>query len=159
MKKQEEYVQICPQCGSADVGADFTNPGALAFAMSSVLRCSHCGHTGTFFPSIPKSKVHEPLPVTKVKNRELVGKEFMRGNLRMELLVSGGMFVLLGIVILSYSIVGGIFTILFGAMFLAGYVTHVYCKNKWYSKAIFIILVTIYVIGLGLTLLLTSPGF
>ncbi|MBU0976931.1 MAG: hypothetical protein KKD18_00775, partial [Nanoarchaeota archaeon] len=77
--KNKSRIQICPQCGSPDIKTDFSNAAAITRGFLNVMKCNHCGHEGTFFPTIEISKLKKPLDVKKVKNVQHFDKTFARG--------------------------------------------------------------------------------
>lgn len=51
-RKKEEYVNICPKCGSINVQTDFSNPVVWDFGTTVKYKCNSCGYLSNFLPQI-----------------------------------------------------------------------------------------------------------
>ncbi len=100
MKK--DRIQICPQCGSPDIETDFSNAAAITRGFLNVMKCNHCGHEGTFFPTIHKSKLKKPCNIKQVKNVQHFDKTFARGFFKITLFAFFVFFGIIGAFMLSH---------------------------------------------------------
>lgn len=59
--KKEEYVKVCPNCGSTDIriGQESTRKITDAFGIDSEFKCGNCGFSSYLFPEVPLSKLEE----------------------------------------------------------------------------------------------------
>src|SRR3989344_4465720 len=97
--KKVKRVQICPKCKSPDIETDFSNAGAVSVGhFVNLKKCNNCGHNGTFFPTIPISKLKSPLPASKVKNNQHFDTSFAKGYFGLHIRVIGFFFILMGLV-------------------------------------------------------------
>ncbi len=53
----KEYALICPECKSADVRIDKTNPLQAPMGLPSYYTCNRCGHSSNSFPEIRISEL------------------------------------------------------------------------------------------------------
>jgi len=67
--KEEERVQVCPNCGSTNVRPDLSKE-MIAWGGSTRMACRDCDHSGLVFPEIPESQVKEYAKTRKVKSKE-----------------------------------------------------------------------------------------
>ncbi len=70
--KKEEYVKICPKCGSADVSVDFSNPAVWSYGAPSKHKCKACGHVAAVFPEVAKSKTKSYKPKKETQEKDVV---------------------------------------------------------------------------------------
>lgn len=77
--KNKSRIQICPQCGSSNIQPDFSNAGAITRGFMATVRCNNCGHEGTFFPTIEKTKLKKSLKPKKIKNVQYLDTTFAKG--------------------------------------------------------------------------------
>ncbi|MCA9485605.1 MAG: hypothetical protein KC506_02055 [Nanoarchaeota archaeon] len=97
-KTSKERIQVCPQCGSPDIQTDFSDAGRVATGVFNVMKCNHCKHEGTFFPTVNKKQLTKPLPKKQVKNVKRFDKTFARGY-SAYFLGTGGLFSILASII------------------------------------------------------------
>ena len=73
MKKKinEVYVQICPLCGSTDVGVNFENSAGWAYGNSASYQCNSCGNIANIFPEVLKKDVSIQSKKIQKKSKEL----------------------------------------------------------------------------------------
>lgn len=71
--KKEQYVQVCPKCGSTRVHVDFSNPVVWAYGTTTKYRCESCGHMAPIFPEMPKKEVTHYKRMLKEKMQEHKG--------------------------------------------------------------------------------------
>lgn len=50
----DEFIPICPECGSTDIGTDFSNPVVWDFGAPPKKKCRTCGYIAEVFPEIEK---------------------------------------------------------------------------------------------------------
>ena len=70
--KKEEYVKICPKCGSTNVSVDFSNPTVWSYGAPSKHQCKSCGHVAAVFPEVVKNKTESYKPKGKVEKSNRV---------------------------------------------------------------------------------------
>ncbi|HIH34327.1 MAG TPA: hypothetical protein HA282_02875 [Nanoarchaeota archaeon] len=56
LKKELEFVKICPKCNSLDLKTDMR---LVFLGDASTLTCKDCGYTNTFFPEVEAGKLKE----------------------------------------------------------------------------------------------------
>lgn len=63
-KPGEEYVRVCPRCGSTNIDRKIETSGWVvalggmgSAAVFDVFNCIDCGYFGQFMPEFPKSKL------------------------------------------------------------------------------------------------------
>jgi len=78
-KHKIKRAQICPHCGSPDIETDFSNAAAVAFGYLSIIKCNNCKHEGTFFPTVPISKIKKPIKPSQVKTNTKKDITFAKG--------------------------------------------------------------------------------
>lgn len=76
--KKEEYIMVCPKCGSIDIEHDYSQPALVAGGIFSY-KCNNCSHVAVAFPEIHIADLHKPKNPKKIKNKELVDIEVGKG--------------------------------------------------------------------------------
>src|SRR3989338_6355925 len=66
-KEKEKYQQICPKCGSEEIGNNFTNKANIACGGSIGKKCKECGYEGQFYIEV-EEKDSNKMPA-KIKNK------------------------------------------------------------------------------------------
>lgn len=80
MAEDGQRIRICPQCGSDDVEADFTEAAMARAGGSNKWHCNHCDYIGMVFPEVPLSEVpDDPIPVEDLPEREQVDLSYGKG--------------------------------------------------------------------------------
>ena len=59
-KDEEEYVKVCPNCGSTDieVGEEISRKLTDVFGVDSEFRCNNCGHLDYFHEDKKQSSIN-----------------------------------------------------------------------------------------------------
>lgn len=141
---KEEYVQVCPKCGSPDISSDFSQP-ALVMGGIYPKTCNHCGHTAKIFPEIEMKDLKMPLPKKEVKGRQLQSQEYSKGWFGIiKILAPLGIF--LGIIISFYNTLAGVIILVYYAIFT--YLTFNQDKNSEIKKYIVVMILLGYIIGI-----------
>lgn len=99
--KNKSRIQICPQCGSPDIQTDFSNAGAIARGFMGVMKCNHCNHEGTFFPTVHITELKKPFNLKKAKNVRHFDKTFSRGLFKTTLFLLLIIFLMTGIIMFN----------------------------------------------------------
>ena len=55
--KKEEYVMVCPKCGSKDVSYNFGIEATASGFSTFTYKCNKCGHIAQVFPEITAEEV------------------------------------------------------------------------------------------------------
>jgi predicted RNA-binding Zn-ribbon protein involved in translation (DUF1610 family) len=55
--KKEQYVMICPKCGSADISSDFSSQSYGQGSFFNEHKCNSCSYKGELFPEVPIIKL------------------------------------------------------------------------------------------------------
>ncbi|MFH1802309.1 MAG: hypothetical protein ABH864_02545 [archaeon] len=100
--KNKNHIQICPQCGSPDIKTDFSNHAAVVRGFFNVMKCNHCSHEGTFFPTVEKNKLKKPPSIKEVKNVKHFDKTFAKGSFRTEFGALAIFFGIIGMAMILY---------------------------------------------------------
>lgn len=102
--KKEQYIQVCPKCFSPNIETDFSNAAAVATGFfQNIKKCNNCGHSGTFFPKISKSKI-KTKQKSEVKNQTYFDKTFAKGYFAYLFLFWGILLIIIGIIISVYKL-------------------------------------------------------
>ena len=56
LKKEIEFVKICPKCNSLDLKSDMR---LVFLGDTSTFTCKDCGYTNSFFPEVEIGKIKE----------------------------------------------------------------------------------------------------
>ncbi len=154
---KEEYIQICPKCGSPDIEVDFTNAAAVSAGfIGQVKKCNYCGHTGKFFPEVPISKVKKLKEKNEIKGKTFIDKTYVSGVI--------GLWKIIGIIAILFSVamlfidsarsIGFYFLLLGILLTIYGFLRDEY-KNKLFMKIIGLIIILYLAVG-GFVLLAFS---
>ena len=80
MPKKEDYVTVCPKCGSDNVSFEKEAAYVATGLSNQYKECNNCGYHGLIFPEAPRSQVTEkPKDIKEVKKVELVQTSFGKG--------------------------------------------------------------------------------
>ena len=128
-KEKEKYQQICPKCGSEEIGNNFTNRANIAYGGSIGKKCNACGYEGQFYIEV-EEKDSKKVPAkikNKGKNQEIehVDQTFAKGLFTFAR-IFGVISIALGVIIIfigEESLFLGITSILWGIFLL-------YCEKK-----------------------------
>jgi len=144
-KEKEEYIQVCPKCGSPDLDFGFHSAAGASVGLSSI-KCNNCGHIGRIFPKIPASKVKKPKKTKKVKGRELVSTYYGSGLTSVWKGTSIIVFIFSVIMLLIPGIrIFGLFLLPFSVLaFLYSILKDKY-SDKWFLKLIMIIIILYFI--------------
>ncbi len=76
--KEEQYVRICPKCGSTNVHIDFSNLLVWAFGTTTKYKCGDCSYLGSLFPEVLKIEMqyYKKELKEKIKSGEAGFKEY-----------------------------------------------------------------------------------
>jgi hypothetical protein len=114
-KKKERWVKVCPKCGSKGVVGDDSVPVFASTGLfNSIKKCENCGHTGVFFPEVPKNKApKKTISPEKVKSATYFEPTYGQGAVEF-LKVLGPVCLAIGLL----SIIGGWNSIVPGAFYI-----------------------------------------
>jgi len=129
MPEKEEYVSVCPKCGSPNIETDFSQPANIMGGIYPS-KCNNCNYVGKIFPEINIKDLKQPLPKKEVKNVQLVSQEYGKGYMG-ALKILGPIGILIGLVFLTASLIAGLLLIV--AMSFLTYLA--FKKNKAKPKA------------------------
>lgn len=68
----EKTKQICPSCGSDDIGVDFSNPVVWAWGLPSKYRCEKCGIVTSFVPEMDVKDIQKYKKRAKPLNGDII---------------------------------------------------------------------------------------
>src|SRR3989338_68320 len=118
-KEKEKYQQICPKCGSEEIGNNFTNRAGIAYGAAIGKKCNACGYEGQFYIEV-EEKNNKKIPAKikeKVNDKEIerVDPTFGKGYAFFAI-IFGALSVVFGIVIIfmDEELFAGITMILYG---------------------------------------------
>jgi len=74
MSKKENYVIVCPKCGSSNVSFEQEAAYVATGLLNQFKQCNNCGYHGMIFPEVPRSQVKE-IPKNEVKEKKNVKLE------------------------------------------------------------------------------------
>ena len=124
-KEKKKYQQICPKCGSTEIGNNFTNMANVAYGLIGK-RCRRCGYEGQSYLVVEKKNIEKVNKQIKKANQniERVDPTFGKGY-ALFAIIFGALSVLFGIVIIfmDEGLFVGMVIILEGMFFI-------YCGKK-----------------------------
>jgi DNA-directed RNA polymerase subunit RPC12/RpoP len=66
-QNKEQYVSVCPKCGSINIQTDFSDPADWALGIPPRYKCNSCSHKSMIFPEVLIDEI-ENYRKTKLKD-------------------------------------------------------------------------------------------
>lgn len=73
--KKENYIKICPKCGSNDIKTSFT-PAVWVYGAPTEYFCERCGYTSNYFPEGRKKDIINIK--NQIKNKKIIINQYNR---------------------------------------------------------------------------------